>query len=64
MKITDLEIYTTNEEKKLLDKLQKPCYFETLSEREQHVSENLVRKSLLRKIRYKGSTVVLPNEKP
>lgn len=64
MKITDLEIYTTNEEKKLLDKLQKPCYFKTLSEREQHVSENLVRKSLLRKIRYKGSTVVLPNEKP
>jgi hypothetical protein len=63
MKITDLEIYTTNEEKKLLDKLQKPCYFETLSEREQQVSENLVRKSLLRKIRYKGSTVVLPNEK-
>lgn len=60
--ITEFNIFTSNEEKKLLDMINKPCYSETLSEREVVVAENLVRKSLLSKIRYKGSTVFIKNE--
>tara|TARA_B110000503_G_scaffold8477_1_gene11516 strand:- start:831 stop:1037 length:207 start_codon:yes stop_codon:yes gene_type:complete len=67
MKINELiktfEIHTSNEEKKLLDKISGPCYVNTLTEREQQVAENLVRKSLLSRVNYKGSVVVLPNEK-
>jgi hypothetical protein len=61
--ITEFEIFTSNEEKKLLDSINKPCYSETLSEREQTVANNLVRKSLLTKVNYKGSVVFIPNEK-
>ena len=66
MKLNDLikefKIFTSNEEKSLLDKITAPCYIETLSEREITVAENLVRKSLLTKVRYKGSTVFITNE--
>lgn len=61
--ITEFEIFTSNEEKKLLDSITKPCYSETLSERELTIAENLVRKSLLTKVNYKGSVVFVPNEK-
>lgn len=60
--ITEFNIFTSNEEKKLLDMIKQPCYIETLSERQVTVAENLVRKSLLSKIRYKGSTVFVKNE--
>ena len=67
MKINDLiktfEIYKSNEEKKLLDKINGPCYLNTLTEREQEVAQNLVKKSLLSRVNYQGSAVVLPNEK-
>jgi hypothetical protein len=61
--LKDFSIYTTNEETHLLDKIKKPCYIETFTDREKVVIENLVRKSLLTKANYKGSIVVLPNEK-
>lgn len=60
--ISEFEIFTSNEEKLLLDKINAPCYIDTLSEREVTVAENLVRKSLLTKVRYKGSTVFIANE--
>jgi hypothetical protein len=67
MKLNDLinefSIFTSNEERQLLDKIKQPCYIETLSEREANVAENLVRKSLLSKVRYQGSTVFMQNEK-
>jgi hypothetical protein len=54
MKINELvrsfEIFTTNEERALLQRLTKPTLLSTLPEREQHVAENLIRKSLLIKI--------------
>jgi len=54
MKINELvrsfEIFTTNEERALLQKLTKPTLLSILPEREQHVAENLIRKSLLIKI--------------
>lgn len=61
--ITEFEIFTSNEEQKLLDSIIKPCYSETLSERELTVANNLVRKSLLTRVNYKGSVVFVPNEK-
>jgi uncharacterized FlgJ-related protein len=54
----------SNEEKTLLDKISKPCYVESFSEREQYVIESLIKKSLLSKVYYKGNTVVIPNERP
>jgi hypothetical protein len=54
MKINELvrsfEIFTTNEERILLQRLTKPTLLSILPEREQHVAENLIRKSLLIKI--------------
>ncbi len=63
MKINELlrsfEIYTTIEEQKLLSKLQKPTRLSSLPEREQQVAENMVRKSLLKKIGQKDPEVVV-----
>lgn len=61
--LKDFTIHTSNEEKALLDKIKSPCYIETFTEREKFVIESLIRKSLLSKAYYKGSMVVLPNEK-
>jgi hypothetical protein len=61
MKINELlrsfEIYTTIEEQ-LLTKLQKPTKLRSLPEREQLVAENLIRKSLLKKIGHNDPEVV------
>jgi FixJ family two-component response regulator len=66
MKINELlgsfEIYTTIEEQQLLDKLQRRTKLSSLPEREQQVAENLIRKSLLKKIGYEDPDVVV-NEK-
>lgn len=62
MKINELirtfEIFTTNEERALLNKLLKPTLLSTLPEREQLVAENLIRKSLLIKIGQHNPKVV------
>jgi hypothetical protein len=66
MKITDLisdfEIYTTNEEKKLLERLKNPIKLANLTDREQCIAETMIRKSLLKKIGFNNPTVVV-NEK-
>jgi hypothetical protein len=61
--IKDFTIQLSNEEKVILDKISKPCYVESFSEREQYIIENLIRKSLLSKVYYKGNMVVIPNER-
>ena len=61
--ISDFTIFTTNEEKEVLDKLKAPCYYESFSEREQHVIGNLIRKDLASKIQFHNSTMVKRNEK-
>ena len=54
MKLNDLIesffVYTTNEEKAVLDKLQYPYPLSSFSEHEQFVIEGLIRKSLVIKI--------------
>ena len=62
--IKGFDIFMTNEEKTLLDKVKNPCYIDAFSEREQTVIESLIRKSILSKVNYKGSVVIIPNEKP
>lgn len=67
MKLNDLiktfEIAMTNEEKLLLDKLTKPEYIKNFQEREQFVLENLIRKSLVSRVFYKGEAVVVPDDR-
>jgi len=66
MKINELlgsfEIYTTIEEQQLLTKLHWPTKLSSLPEREQQVAENLIRKSLLKKIGHTDPDVVVNEE--
>jgi hypothetical protein len=61
--IKEFTVHVTNEENDLLDKINEPCYYESFTEREQFVIENLFRKSLLTKVHNKGNVMVVPNEK-
>lgn len=66
MKINDLienfEIFVSNEEQKLLDSIEGVKSIEYFNEREQVVIENLVRKSLVSKVRTNNSYMVMRNE--
>lgn len=53
--ISDFTIFLTNEEKNFLDKFANGCYTDTLTERDQTVVDNLLRKSVVTKIRHQGS---------
>jgi len=60
--IEDFEIFTTNEEKDVLSRLDSVRPLESFTEREQTIIENLIRKSLVSKVHNNGSTLVLANE--
>lgn len=60
--ISDFEIFTTNDEKKLLERLKSPIKLSSLTDREQCIAETMIRKSLLKKIGFNDPTVVA-NEK-
>lgn len=60
--IEDFTIYTTNEEKEVLSKIDDMMSLDTFTEREQAIIENLIRKSLVSKVHNKGSTLVMANE--
>ena len=60
--IKDFEIWTTNEESKLLEKLQKPIKLSSLDEHDQVVVQSMIRKSIIKKIGQQDPTVVI-NEK-
>ena len=66
MKINELiqsfEIWTTNEERKLLSKLKQPIKLSSLQEHEQFRVEAMIRKSLVTKVGQVDPTVVA-NEK-
>jgi hypothetical protein len=66
MKINELiqsfEIWTTNEEKALLEKLRTPTLLSRLSEQEQFRVQVMIRKSLITKVGFDNPTVVA-NEK-
>ena len=60
--IENFTIYTTNEEKQVLSKIDDLMSIDTFTEREQAIIENLVRKSLVSKVQQRGSTLVMANE--
>ena len=60
--ISDFEIWTTNEEKALLEKLSKPIKLASLNEQDQFRIQALIRKSLVKKIGMEDPSVVA-NEK-
>jgi hypothetical protein len=60
--ISGFKIFTTNEERELLKKLQKPVKLRQLSEHDQFQVQAMIRKSLVSKIGYEDPTVVA-NEK-
>lgn len=66
MKIQDVlenfVIHVSNEEKTLLDKLNGPRALDEFSEREKFILENLIRKSLVTKIKDGNSYSVTKNK--
>jgi hypothetical protein len=60
--IDGFEIYTTNEEAQLLEKLQRPVKLSSLTEQEQFRVQAMIRKSLITKIGWEDPSVVA-NEK-
>lgn len=60
--ISDFEIWTTNEEKELLEKLQKPVKLSSLNEQDQFRVQAMIRKSLVTKVGMEDPTIVA-NEK-
>lgn len=60
--IEDFEIWTTNEERALLDKLKKPVKLSSLNEHDQFKVQAMIRKSLVIKVGMKDPTIVA-NEK-
>ena len=60
--IADFEIWTTNEERELLEKLKNPIKLHQLSETEQFRVQAMIRKSLVTKIGHVNPSVVI-NEK-
>lgn len=63
MRIIEIaDIYTSNEEQTVLDKMTSAQMIESYTERERVVIENLVRKSLVSKLNYNNSYLVVKNE--
>lgn len=60
--IDSFKIYTTNEEQKELAKLDGVVPLSTLSERQQVIINNLIRKSLVSKIHSKHGIMVARND--
>jgi hypothetical protein len=62
MKLNDLvktfEIFTSNEEKKMLEKLSYPRLMSSFSENEQFIIEGMIRKSLVIKIGDKDPKII------
>lgn len=65
MKINELiktfEIYTSNEEREVLERIDRPMQLASFNEREQFVIKNLTHKSLVVKINNNGFTYVVRN---
>jgi|TARA_Y100000385_G_C12926637_1_gene564901 hypothetical protein len=60
--ISDFTIFTTNEEKKFIEKINGSVMLDALTEREQFIVDNLVRKAIMCKRRYNGTEMVFLND--
>ena len=61
--ISDFEIWTTNDEAKLLERLKTPVKISQLSEQDQFKVQAMIRKSLLTKIGHRDPLVVANSHK-
>ena len=61
--LTDFKIFMTNEEKVELENLSAPTPMSSLTERQQVIINNLIRKSLVSKIRSNNVIMVARNDK-
>ena len=59
--IQEFTIQTSNEEKDILGKLKSAINLDTFMERDQEVINQLIRKSLVRKIEQDNNTMVVAN---
>ena len=59
--VTEFTIQTSNEEKEVLGKLKSAKNLDTFMERDQEVINQLVRKSLVRKIEQDNNVMVIAN---
>ena len=59
--IQSFDIYTSNEEQDVLERIEKPMPLSSFTEREQFVIKNLTHKSLVTKINNRGFTYVVRN---
>ena len=60
--ISDFIIATSNEEKKMLESITGLTPIDSFDERERFIIENLIRKSLVSKVRHDNVIMVLVNE--
>lgn len=60
--IYDFTVYTTNEEKRILESIDNISFLDSFDERQQIIIDNLIKKNLLSKFIHKGRTMVLKNE--
>lgn len=60
--IRNFQIFTTNQERELLEQITSPRHLNSFDERDRITIENLVRKSLVSKVHYNGSIMVIRNE--
>ncbi len=62
--ISDFEIYVSNEESALLNRMQHTQPMASFTEREQFIIENMIRKSIVTKIVKNNQILVVSNERP
>ena len=62
--ISDFEIYVSNEESALLNRMQHTQPLASFTEREQFIIENMIRKSIVTKIVKNNQIMVVSNERP
>lgn len=61
--IKSFEIFVTNEEKSLLETFSdKPVPLSMYTQRDQVIINNLIRKSVISKVQYNGTVMVMPND--
>jgi len=60
--IIDFTIAVTNEEKAILERMDRPSPMTNFTAREQTIINNLIRKSLVSKVLSKGNVWVIKNE--
>jgi hypothetical protein len=59
--VRSLNVWCNNEELAILESFTEPRLINSFEERDQHIIENLIRKSLVIKVQGKNSTYVYPN---